>query len=413
MYTYNYGYLNAILLMLCFASAAHAQSDTAFIHRVAADTSTSQLSMDAVYDRPFLTAGKLPIAIGGYFEANSEYASTDGISDGLSFQFRRMSLFLSSTISQKIRFLAELEFEDGTSEINLEYASMDVAFHPAINFKAGILLNPIGTFNQNHDGPKWEFVDRPISSTTVLPATLSTAGFGVHGKFFVNNWIFGYETCLTNGFDDRVISNHQDRTSLAAGKINAGKFEESFNGIPMLTAKLAIRNRKIGEAGLSFLTGTYNKWKLEGVEIDEKRSASALAFDFSTSLLKDRLNITTEIAKVYVEVPATYSQTYGTRQLGAFLDFTATIFQHQMMGWKNAKVNLAMRFEYCDYNQGTFKETGGTISDDVWAIVPAISFRPSGATVFRFNYRFQSQQDLLGNPPSKTGVIQFGVASYF
>ena len=149
------------------------------------------------------------------------------------------------------------------------------------------------------------------------------------------------------------------------------------------------------------------------MEIDEKRSASALAFDFSTSLLKDRLNITTEIAKVYVEVPATYSQTYGTRQLGAFLDFTATIFQHQMMGWKNAKVNLAMRFEYCDYNQGTFKETGGTIADDVWAIVPAISFRPSGATVFRFNYRFQTQQDLLGNPPSKTGVIQFGVASYF
>ena len=43
-------------------------------------------------------------------------------------------------------------------------------------------MNPIGAFNQNHDGPKWEFVDRPISATQMLPATWSNVGFGLYGK---------------------------------------------------------------------------------------------------------------------------------------------------------------------------------------------------------------------------------------
>ena len=60
--------------------------------------------MDAVYNRPFLQPGKLPVAIGGYMEANTQYAVTDGITDGFSFQFRRTNLFFSSTIAKKIKF---------------------------------------------------------------------------------------------------------------------------------------------------------------------------------------------------------------------------------------------------------------------------------------------------------------------
>jgi len=82
--------------------------------------------MDAIYNLPFLSLGKSPIAIGGYLEANTQYAQTDGISDGFSFQMRRTTLFLSSTIARNIKFLSEIEFEDGTKEINIEYAAIDV-----------------------------------------------------------------------------------------------------------------------------------------------------------------------------------------------------------------------------------------------------------------------------------------------
>lgn len=412
-FTFLYKHITAIFFFTLSSIGANAQTDSSFITRIPADTSKQKLNMDATYTRPFLTAKKLPIAIGGYLEANTQYASTDGISDGFSFQMRRMTLFFSSTIANKIKFLSELEFEDGTEEINIEYAAMDIELHPLINLRGGIIMNPIGAFNQNHDGPKWDFIDRPISATTVIPSTLSSVGFGAYGKYFSRNLIVGYEAYLTNGFDDKIISNSENRTSLAAGKLNPEKFEESNSGIPMFTGKIAVRNRKIGEIGFSYMTGVYNKWKDDGLILDSKRSVNVIAIDFNTSQLKNRLNITGEAAKVFVDIPETYSQQFGTQQFGYFADIVGTIIQRQMLGWEKAKINLALRLEYADYNQGQFSETGNTISDDIWAIVSGIAFRPVGTTVLRLNYRYQQQTDLLGNPPAHTGVIQFGFSTYF
>jgi hypothetical protein len=412
-YTSIYKIVFAILSVICTFNAFAQTDTTKFIQRIPADTSKQKLNMDAVYNRPFLTAGKLPIAIGGYLEANTQYTSTDGVSDGLSFQAKRFTLFFSSTIAKKIKFLSELEFEDGTKEINIEFAAMDIEFHPLLNLRGGIIMNPIGAFNQNHDGPRWDFIDRPISATTIIPSTLSNAGFGLHGKYFANNWIVGYETYLTNGFDDNIIGNEDGRTSLVAGKKNPERFEESNSGLPMFTGKIAVRNRKIGELGFSYMTGVYNKWKEDGLILDSKRNASVIAVDFNNSVLKNRLTFTGEFAKVFVDVPETYTQLYGTQQFGGYIDIIGTVLQKKILGWENAKLNLGVRLEYADYNQGRFKETDGNIGDDVWAIVPTIAFIPVGTTVLRFNYRFEQHTDLFGNPPANTGVIQFGFSTYF
>lgn len=408
----NYKKAFTLLLYIGFSIASYAQNDSSFVKRIPQEIS-GQLNMDATYNRPFLQAGKMPIAIGGYMEANTQYVSTNGVSDGFSFQFRRTNLFFSSTIAKKIRFFSELEFEDGTKEINLEAAFVDFEFDPIFNFRGGIIVNPIGAFNQNHDGPRWDFIDRPISATTIIPATLSNVGFGFLGKYFVDRWTLGYEAYLTNGFDDNITANEENRTSLAAGKSNPEKFEESNSGLPMFTGKLAVRNRKIGELGFSYMTGVYNKWKADGFVLDSKRSLNVLAVDYTVMALKNKLNITGEAVKVFVNVPDTYSQTFGTEQLGAFVDIVGTVIQRPMLGWEKSKINLALRLEYADYNQGKFKETNGNIGDYIWAVVPGVAFRPVGTTVLRFNYRYQQQSDLLGNPPSKTGAIQFGISSYF
>ncbi len=410
---FNYKYPLTVIFFSCYCFPSYSQNDSTFLKRTAVDTSGEILNMDAVYNRPFLSAGKLPVALGGYIEANTHYAVTDGISDGFSFQFRRMSIFLSSTIVKKIKFLSEIEFEDGAKEINIEYAAIDMEFHPLLNLRGGIILNPIGSFNQNHDGPKWDFIERPIASTTIIPATLSNVGFGLHGKYFVENWIIGYETYLTNGFNDKIISNGENRTSLAAGKSDPEKFEESNSGLPMFSGKIGIRNRNIGEIGFSYMTGVYNKWMADGLILDTKRSVSVFAFDFNTSLIKDRLNITGEVAKVLLEVPESYSQSFGSQQFGGFVDLVGTIIQRKIFDWEKSKINLVTRVEYADYNQGKFIETGGDIADHIWAIVPGISFRPIGSTVIRLNYRYQQQTDLLGNPAAITGIIQFGFSTYF
>ena len=99
-----------ILTFLICLNTVVAQNDSTKIKRIPTDTIKPQLNMDAVYNRPFLQYGKTPVALGGYVEANTQYAVRDGKTEGFSFQMRRMTLFVASTISKKIKFLSEIEF---------------------------------------------------------------------------------------------------------------------------------------------------------------------------------------------------------------------------------------------------------------------------------------------------------------
>ena len=404
--------LVAILVLSLIHFSALSQVDSSLFRRVQSKDTTLKLNVDAVYNRPFLQIGKVPVAIGGYVEANTNYQVADGITEGLSFQMRRMTLFMSSSIGRRIRFLSEIEFEDGTKEINIEFAAVDFEFHPLLNLRGGIIMNPIGAFNQNHDGPKWEFIDRPISATTIIPSTFSNVGGGIWGKYYKNDIAFAYEAYLTNGFDDQIINNIENRTWLPASKLNPDRFEESFNGIPLTSLKGAIRHRKVGEIGLSWMGGVYNKFEEDGLSLDTKRRVDLVAIDMNT-VIKGKTYINGEWVWAYINVPGTFSQQFGNKQKGGFVDIVHPLLRKKMLGFENAVLNACVRLEYVDYNVGRFNETNGLIHDDIYSIVPGISFRPYPQTVIRANYRYLWQKDLLGNPPSKTAAFQFGFSSYF
>jgi hypothetical protein len=402
-----------LVALLCSTAGLFAQIDPALLRNTVKDTGAMKMNMDAIYNRPFLQLGKLPVALGGYVEANYQYLKENGISEGHQFQMRRLTLFVSSSISKRIKFLSEIEFEDGTKEINIEFASVDFELSPLLNFRGGVVMNPIGAFNQNHDGPKWEFIDRPISATQMLPATWSNVGFGIFGKKYVKDWVYAYEAYFTNGFDDQIINNAEGKTFLPASKTNAERFEESFNGSPLFTGKVAVKNRKIGELGLSYMGGIYNKYQEDGLALDKKRQVNVFAVDFNTTLPHSSTYINGEWAWVHVDVPETYTEQYGRNQQGGFVDLVQPVLKKPMMGFEKAVLNVALRLEYVDWNKGSFKSTGGNISDDVFAFVPAISWRPTPQTVIRLNYRHNTQHDILGNPPSKMAGFQFGFSTYF
>ena len=404
------------LLLLFFTIAligrSQAQIDPELLRSAGQASDSLKLNMDAIYNRPFVQVGKLPVALGGYMEANYQYLGENGITEGHQFQMRRVSIFISSSIARRMKFLTEIEFEDGAKEINIEFASVDFEFAPLLNLRGGIVMNPIGAFNQNHDGPKWEFVDRPISATQMLPATFSNAGFGVYGKKYAKDWVYAYEVYLTNGFDERIIDNAQNKTFLPATKENPERFEESFNGSMLFTGKIALRNNKIGEIGISYMSGAYNKFKDDGIVLDKKRNANILAIDFNT-MLPTKTYINGEWAFVNVDLPQTFTEQFGRKQQGGFVDIVQPILKKPWFGFESSVLNAAVRLEYVDWNRGNFKSTGGNISDYVYSIVPAFSWRPTSQTVFRLNYRYNWQTDFLGNPPSKLAGIQFGLSTYF
>jgi len=383
-----------------------------------AQDTTTVIGQEAIFNRPFIDNTVSKTAIGGYLEANSNYFIEDGLGEGLSFEMRRFNIFLYSSISERVKFLAELEFEHGTEEIELETALLDFQVNQGLNIRAGILLPQIGLVNANHDSPRWDIIDRPLSSTMIIPTTLSEVGVGLFGKFYLGNNTISYDAYVVNGLQDGVVLNEEGITFIPSGKSEEA-FGEDNNGTPMYNGRLAINNRKFGEFGLSYYGGVYNSYLMEGEEVDDKRSLHLMAFDFTTQI--NKLTVKGELVKALIDVAEDIDESYGTEQAGGFIEMTYPIIEKTLFGYENAKINSVLRLEAVDMNQGTFRNNflytssieGDKIGNEIKAVVVGLSFRPTAATTFRGNYRKHWSTDILGNPPALLGGFQFGFASYF
>jgi hypothetical protein len=376
--------------------------------QVPADT-TRRPVQDGIFNRPVVgSLGRT--AIGGYVEGNTNYAVEDGIGEGFSMELRRFNIFLFSSIGSRIRFISELEFEHGTEEIALETALIDVTINPSLVIRAGIILPPLGAFNVNHDSPRWNFVDRPLVSTEIIPATLSEVGFGVHGRLALRGFGLTYDLYATNGLGDGVILNAEGRTSLTDGKREEA-FAEDNNGSPAISGRVAVQHARLGELGLSFYSGIYNSYRAEGVPVDKARRVSLVALDGITQV--GPVELRGEAALAAIDVPEDLRELFGHRQVGFHLDASMAVWKPRLRGFPNAALNADLRVEYVDRNVGTFSTTEGNIGDDVAAVVAGASFRPVNGTVFKANYRRQWAHDLLDNGTARLGAFQVGFATYF
>ena len=393
------------LLPLALAAAARldAQVDTT---RARAD---STLAQEGLYDRPFI--GSLAsTSIGGYVEGNTNYFVEDGVGEGFSMELRRFNVFLFSQISPRVRFLSELEFEHGTEEIALETALIDVQIRPELVLRGGILLPPLGYLNQNHDSPRWDFVDRPLVTTEIIPSTLSEVGFGAYGKLVRGRLLFSYDAYLTNGLGAGVVGNELGRTSIPAGK-SEEMFAEDNNGSPALSGRIAVRHVGLGEVGVSYYGGYYNSFRVEGEEVDDRRRLAIVALDVGGAL--GPFDVRAEIAGATIDVPPGLTELFGDTQWGGHLDVLVPVWRPRFLGYTEAVLTAGVRLEHVDHNVGTFSSTGGSIGDEITAMVPGVSFRPTPGTVFRMNYRYHWIRDLQGNAPARMAGLQVGFATYF
>ncbi|MBI4456034.1 MAG: hypothetical protein HY644_09070 [Acidobacteria bacterium] len=145
----------------------------------------------------------------GYMEM---HLNRDGINPA-TLDFHRFVLLFGHGFGDRIRFWSELEFEhaflEGAElggELVLEQAYLDFLVHPALNFRAGMLLAPIGIINERHEPPSFNGVERPFVDTFVIPSTWFGSGAGILGD-------------LGKGFAYRAYT----MTSLDAARFSAGE----------------------------------------------------------------------------------------------------------------------------------------------------------------------------------------------
>jgi hypothetical protein len=125
-------------------------------------------------------------SVSGYMDFHfNNIENQDGVLD-----FHRFVLLFTHSFTDRIRFVSELELEhafveglERAGEFELEQAYIDFLVSREVNFRAGMLLVPVGIINERHEPPVYHGVERPFVDTVIVPSTWFEAGAGVHGEF--------------------------------------------------------------------------------------------------------------------------------------------------------------------------------------------------------------------------------------
>src|SRR5437870_5427398 len=171
-----------------------------------------------IYAKPFVSSPRT--TVGGYMDLQYRLFSSSkstGIGQpstgagSSSFDQQRFVPFFYSDITDRLKVAAELEIEHGIRsksnegsgiEVSLEFATIDYLIHEKLNFRAGIILLPVGKFNLLHDSPLNDLSDRPLVATAIIPSTLSETGAGFYGTFYPSRLSkLDYELYATQGFN--------------------------------------------------------------------------------------------------------------------------------------------------------------------------------------------------------------------
>jgi hypothetical protein len=102
--------------------------------------------------------------------------------------FHRFVLLFTHSFSDRVRFVSELELEHSLvgegaeGELELEQAYIDFLLARELNFRAGMLLVPVGIINERHEPPVFHGVERPFVDDVIVPSTWFDAGAGIHGE---------------------------------------------------------------------------------------------------------------------------------------------------------------------------------------------------------------------------------------
>ena len=387
-------WLTLLALLMCLGACINAQTEK--------EETSPPFVKGGFYDKPHLVklaSGKANL--GGYAEAHFRYEKENGILEERTFVPKRFNLFFHSFVSERFRMAAELEFEEGTEEILLELAILDFEFHPALTFRAGMLLSPLGKFNLAHDSPSNKMTDRPLVSTQIIPTALSEPGAGFFGAFYPSPKArITYELYAVNGFDADLVEESDEGTRIAEGRHNI----EDNNNSPAVVGRFGMSPTPAADFGFSFHRGQYNKTFLEDISIDDARHVTLWALDADYSW--NRFMFMGEYARASVDLPqGLIGSIYASKQQGFYIEGSASLFKNAIATIPDSYFEGVVRYDWVDFDT---EITG----DHQTRLTLGLNFRPSPDSVFKFNYLYNWHRDRNNVEGVGAGVL-CSMATYF
>jgi len=211
-------YVSAVLIMISIVSNAQ-------IAERSSDNNGIPVSLTQE------TGDKLKIA--GYGEVHFNKPLNSKTISNAELDVHRMVLLMEYGFNARTRFVTEIEFEH-VIEVYVEQAYLQHKINKYMQFRAGLLLVPMGIINGTHEPTSFNGVERPLIDQKISPTTWREVGMGIAGTLLPVK--MKYQLYLINGFNGyNGIGKFNGKDGLRSGR---QKGAESFMSRPDLATRL-------------------------------------------------------------------------------------------------------------------------------------------------------------------------------
>ena len=364
------------------------------------------------YTKPFLRRFGRNTYVGGYMDF--EYWASESDSGNHGFDQHRFIPFIYSDISDRVKLAAEIEFEHGgveggrDGEVILEFATIDFLLTDWLNYRAGFILTPLGKFNLIHDSPLQDITDRPLVNQLIIPTTLTDAGMGFFGSLYPTELgKLDYEIYITNGvFHGLDAAGDSDFTANRGLRASRGGFEfDNENQSPGVVGRVAFSPFIGLEFGGSAYTQRYDD--------NNENQITIPALDFAYQ--RGPFELVGEGAYAFIETND-FAEEAGIADSmwGYYLEGRYHFMPSCLRTWapkiftENSTFTGVLRWD-----QVQTSELGADGREN-WLrnrLTPAINYRYTEDTVFKFDYQINMEEKDLAD--SGNNAFVFSVATFF
>lgn len=252
------------------------------------------------------------LQIGGYGEVHFNKPIQDNTHTLGTADVHRIVLFTGYSFSEKTHFVSEIEFEYA-KELWVEQAFLQHSLHKYAQFRAGLLLVPMGIINEYHEPSTFNGVERPIIDNKLSLSTWREIGFGLTGTIVPYSLKYqAYVVNGLNGYDSKAVFTGDK--GLREGRQKGSK---AYTTSPSVTGKVEYFGFPNLNIGLSGYVGTSQSKLYASVNKDSVAQV-AKADSSTVDIVMWGADVRYKKQGVKIRGQVYYTNVYNTAQYNVF-----------------------------------------------------------------------------------------------
>jgi hypothetical protein len=203
------------------------------------------------------------LRISGYANIDYNQPISKEVRKNGKLDIHRLVMLFGYQFNDRTSFVTEIEYEH-VKEVYVEQAFLNYRISKQLNFRAGLLLVPMGIVNEFHEPTTYNGVERPNLDKYIIPSTWREIGAGFTGRF--DDLSIKYQAYIMNGFNGYNGEGvFRGSDGLRKGR---QKGAESFMSSPTFAGKIDYYGLKGLRFGVSAYSGKSQSKMFDGLDMN-------------------------------------------------------------------------------------------------------------------------------------------------